>query len=500
MPFLLEEDFELNPPATSSKPFVPSYRPSDLQATADIDSGLDVIISNKLSKDTFATMGETNHRNNESRNLEYLYNGQDASNAHGYGLIYPECVENRRSSVSSFGSNTSTFLSPTKASKNTQFHHHGSRSPEPSPAPSLVSSEYSFSTSGSPFPSSAAGVAETPKCLFARRDASAVPTSFSEVQLKSPGADLVTPRPMGGSSSAFNRCSFNPSMPSSQGQYFLTPLEDDDMSAYFTPSYSRSRSSSINTSDAQTSRGGMTHLEQPQCRPASAADGAMYLSATGSTGNNYMKQSQIPTVTCVFNGSNIPSKQQMSNIGQNNVDSCYKPPALCGVCTPPPKHNAGLSVSVSPFEGPSSLARTSTEKYMDSSFGKARMINPVAPAQCTPMRRRAKPLGSSVDFNGSPRLIRSPSSPLGSPSSICTSPLPQNLKGDPHRQAKVKTELCLFFSRGTACPFGPRCNYAHGEDELKYTKLVELSQAGLVEDITTYRAHPCFSWVATGAW
>ena len=82
----------------------------------------------------------------------------------------------------------------------------------------------------------------------------------------------------------------------------------------------------------------------------------------------------------------------------------------------------------------------------------------------------------------------------------CVSPLPQNLKGDPHRQAKVKTELCLHYARGKECPFGFRCNYAHGEDELKYTTLFELKEAGLVEDISIYRTHPCSSWVATGAW
>eukprot|EP00557_Chaetoceros_sp_GSL56_P000124 CAMPEP_0176500072 /NCGR_PEP_ID=MMETSP0200_2-20121128/13310_1 /TAXON_ID=947934 /ORGANISM="Chaetoceros sp., Strain GSL56" /LENGTH=1051 /DNA_ID=CAMNT_0017898623 /DNA_START=829 /DNA_END=3984 /DNA_ORIENTATION=+ len=79
------------------------------------------------------------------------------------------------------------------------------------------------------------------------------------------------------------------------------------------------------------------------------------------------------------------------------------------------------------------------------------------------------------------------------------SPLPQNLKGDPLRQAKVKTELCLFYSRGKPCPFGTKCNYAHGEDELKYTRLVEMDRAGLVADIKAYRAYPCFSWVSTGA-
>ena len=84
--------------------------------------------------------------------------------------------------------------------------------------------------------------------------------------------------------------------------------------------------------------------------------------------------------------------------------------------------------------------------------------------------------------------------------SSCSSPLPQNLKGDPYRQAKVKTELCLYYARGKECPFGPRCNYAHGDDELKYKKLFELQHAGLVEDVNSYRSFPCVSWVATGAW
>ena len=78
--------------------------------------------------------------------------------------------------------------------------------------------------------------------------------------------------------------------------------------------------------------------------------------------------------------------------------------------------------------------------------------------------------------------------------------LPQNLKGDPHRQAKVKTELCAFFSKGKKCPFGSKCNYAHGDHELKYTTLMEMDKAGLVVDIDSYRAYPCFSWVCTGAW
>lgn len=78
------------------------------------------------------------------------------------------------------------------------------------------------------------------------------------------------------------------------------------------------------------------------------------------------------------------------------------------------------------------------------------------------------------------------------------SPLPQNLRGDPFRSAKVKTELCRHFGTEKGCPFGDKCNYAHGEHELKYTKLMDLERAGLV-DIEIFRTHPCPIWVATGA-
>lgn len=79
------------------------------------------------------------------------------------------------------------------------------------------------------------------------------------------------------------------------------------------------------------------------------------------------------------------------------------------------------------------------------------------------------------------------------------SPPPQNLRGDPFRSAKVKTELCRNFNSPKGCPFGDKCNYAHGEHELKFTKLMDLERAGLV-DLEIFRTHPCPTWVATGAW
>ena len=78
-------------------------------------------------------------------------------------------------------------------------------------------------------------------------------------------------------------------------------------------------------------------------------------------------------------------------------------------------------------------------------------------------------------------------------------PPPQNLKGDPRRQNKVKTELCLYYLKDVPCPFGERCNYAHGWDELRFKKLKDLERNGLVPNASQYRTHPCLSWITTGS-
>mmetsp|Transcript_7582 Transcript_7582/g.16395 ORF Transcript_7582/g.16395 Transcript_7582/m.16395 type:complete len:871 (-) Transcript_7582:200-2812(-) len=85
---------------------------------------------------------------------------------------------------------------------------------------------------------------------------------------------------------------------------------------------------------------------------------------------------------------------------------------------------------------------------------------------------------------------------LASPDDL--KPLPQNLRGDPFRSAKVKTELCRFYKTPKGCIFGDKCNYAHGENELKFNKLMDLETAGLV-DVEVFMCHVCLTWVATGA-
>lgn len=62
-----------------------------------------------------------------------------------------------------------------------------------------------------------------------------------------------------------------------------------------------------------------------------------------------------------------------------------------------------------------------------------------------------------------------------------------------------KTELCRNYIKWKndgwlgdfQCPYGLRCNFAHGEHELT---------GKAVKNPDTYLCLPCFDYVATGAW
>ena len=76
---------------------------------------------------------------------------------------------------------------------------------------------------------------------------------------------------------------------------------------------------------------------------------------------------------------------------------------------------------------------------------------------------------------------------------------PQSEEDEAVRKTRIKTELCLHYINKTSCPFGSSCTYAHGEEELQLTKLMDLHRAGLV-DFETYRTKPCLTWISTGSW
>ena len=122
--------------------------------------------------------------------------------------------------------------------------------------------------------------------------------------------------------------------------------------------------------------------------------------------------------------------------------------------------------------------------------------NPMARIQ---LQRAVSTSSTRSSFSAETRSsVQSPNSDISQPDSP-SRPLPQNLRGDPFRSAKVKTELCRHYKTPKGCAFGDKCNYAHGEHELKFNKLVDLEAAGLV-DLEVFRCHVCFTWVATGAW
>lgn len=69
-----------------------------------------------------------------------------------------------------------------------------------------------------------------------------------------------------------------------------------------------------------------------------------------------------------------------------------------------------------------------------------------------------------------------------------------------NRKQRLKTELCKHWKEGRECPWGPKCTYAHGEEELVVPTLSRMQREGMIEDAQCYRTKPCWTYVATGAW
>eukprot|EP00985_Skeletonema_marinoi_P003822 scaffold1665_cov135-Skeletonema_marinoi.AAC.2 len=115
------------------------------------------------------------------------------------------------------------------------------------------------------------------------------------------------------------------------------------------------------------------------------------------------------------------------------------------------------------------------------------------------LRKGGDRLGGSSNrsSHGRRRASMSTLSPASS------SPTPQNLKDNPERLAKVKTEMCRYYELGGLknCPWGDKCNYAHGKLELKFnhTTLTLMERSGQIANAKTYLSRPCMIWISTGA-
>ena len=180
-------------------------------------------------------------------------------------------------------------------------------------------------------------------------------------------------------------------------------------------------------------------------------------------------------------------------------------------------------------------------------------------ADVTSPSTAASAVSSPPHSSGSASYLKLRSSRVGSSNGTCygrnrastvspapASPTPQNLKDNPERLAKVKTEMCRYYELGGLknCPWGDKCkyrqiyrmlfvavlfecwqgiltdylqfiicttmlcsdnlltgNYAHGKHELKfnYSSLSLMERSGHITNAKTYLSRPCMTWISTGA-
>lgn len=131
-----------------------------------------------------------------------------------------------------------------------------------------------------------------------------------------------------------------------------------------------------------------------------------------------------------------------------------------------------------------------------SSLQRARWVPPRSIDVCRVRNDSDRDSPSSLSGLSGSYSARSLSSPQCRKTAILS---PPRVEHDPIRKSRIKTEMCLHFINKTSCPFGANCTYAHGEEELQLTRLMDLHEAGLV-DATTYRTVPCLTFVSTGSW
>lgn len=131
-----------------------------------------------------------------------------------------------------------------------------------------------------------------------------------------------------------------------------------------------------------------------------------------------------------------------------------------------------------------------------TSLQRARWAPPRSIDVCRILNETDRDSPSNLSGSSGSYSARTLHSPQGRKKSILPAP---RVDQDPIRKSRIKTEMCLHFINKTSCPFGANCTYAHGEEELQLTRLMDLHEAGLV-DAGTYRTVPCLTFVATGSW
>jgi hypothetical protein len=214
-----------------------------------------------------------------------------------------------------------------------------------------------------------------------------------------------------------------------------------------------------------------------------------------------------------FSPSSKPSESPMTvmTTGTNSVaptttSKSFHPQSSYGfvpISQESPRESRPFSPPLSPYiyeqasPSPSMMSTMTTETFTS---GKA--LDRMSPAFFPSVYRPSTPQDLTPASAVRPRTPTGRKSPFIKSSSGMNSPTfgtANNADDDSVRKSRIKTEMCMHYSNNRPCPFGSSCTYAHGEEELQMTKLLDLHNAGLI-DVDTYRTKPCMTWVATGSW
>lgn len=195
----------------------------------------------------------------------------------------------------------------------------------------------------------------------------------------------------------------------------------------------------------------------------------------------------IPAPPLFSDRTPLPAPTNLSNKFLTSKTSAFVPvsPLASPYCTEILPSPSGYSTAAT--EDTTDRTFTPTSELLDSNFpqspgyGPRRVVSPLSTPRKSPKkssrRGRDSPYSPSAESVGS----------------VSTS-------DETFRHHRAKTELCTHFLRSGTCPYGSGCSFAHGEAELQKTKLIDLQEQGLIDDIDSYRTKPCWTWVSTGSW